>query len=175
MESILLQATNKSAAHFALAPSASCITPFTFPNAVLEPLLVPTLPVRWENPVLLTAPFVENRTKLAAVPKLGACAKFTKEINSSIRAINTICSFLFIIIILECEWISTESKSRLVEIKNCYITLELNYIFHRFQAFQLSYTGLTLKPDLNKKTEAIEAASVYRNSGTFYFEVNFLE
>ena len=30
--------------------------------------LVPTLPVSCEIPVLLTAPFVENRTKSAAVP-----------------------------------------------------------------------------------------------------------
>ena len=68
---------SKSAAHCALAPSPSCITPFTFPKAVLEPLFVPTLPVSCEIPELLTAPFEEKRTKFAAVPKVGACPKLT--------------------------------------------------------------------------------------------------
>ncbi len=42
----VLYAKRRSAAHCVLAPSPSCITPFTFPKLVLEPLFVPTLPVR---------------------------------------------------------------------------------------------------------------------------------
>jgi hypothetical protein len=74
-----LYASNKSAEQVLLAPSPSCITPFTFPKPVLDPEFVPTLPVRWVRylagsvvPIFVTAPTVEKRTKSAAVPKFGA-------------------------------------------------------------------------------------------------------
>lgn len=38
-------------------------------------MFVPTFPVMCEIPELLTGPSVENRTKSAAVPRSGACAK----------------------------------------------------------------------------------------------------
>src|SRR5437868_6793103 len=68
-------AINKSLEHLALALSCLCITPLTFPNPVMAPLLVPTLPVICDVPVLPTAPTVVNSTKFAAVPKDGAWAK----------------------------------------------------------------------------------------------------
>ena len=67
----------------------------TFPKAVLDPLFVPTFPVRCEIPVLLTAPLVEKRTKLAAVPKGGACPKWRsgKDNNATVVAF---CNSFFI-------------------------------------------------------------------------------
>ncbi len=89
--------------HCALAPSLSCITPFTFPNPVLEPLLVPTLPVIFEIPVFVTAPTLEKRTNPAAVPSGGAWAKFTMGIvNNNITA-NALISCVFIVSLLNCE------------------------------------------------------------------------
>ena len=41
----------------------------------MAPVPDPTLPVIVEIPVLLTAPVVVNKTKFAAVPKSGACAR----------------------------------------------------------------------------------------------------
>ena len=77
-----LYAKSKSPAQVLLAPSPSCITPFTLPKPVLEPEFEPTLPVKWVRyfagsvvPTFVTAPTVVKRTKFAAVPKLGACPK----------------------------------------------------------------------------------------------------
>jgi hypothetical protein len=45
---------------------------------VIAPLFAPTLPVISEIPVLPTAPTLEKRAKLAALPRLGVCAKLAR-------------------------------------------------------------------------------------------------
>ena len=88
--------------------------PFTLPNAVLEPLLVPTLPVRWEIPELLTAPFEVKRTKSAAVPKLGACPKVILENDKRVNAVIPISNLFFILFFLEVNLFSL-SKDGIVK------------------------------------------------------------
>ena len=48
---------------------------------------MPTLPVTCEVPVLVTAPLVEKRTKLAAVPRLGACAELILGLANKAKAV----------------------------------------------------------------------------------------
>jgi hypothetical protein len=50
---------------------------------VPAPLLLPTCPVTWEMPVLVTAPTEVNKTKLATEPIVGVCAR------SELHVINT--------------------------------------------------------------------------------------
>jgi hypothetical protein len=47
---------------------------------------------------LVTAPTVEKRTKLAATPNGGACAKFSSGIKSSIIAVNALNKIVFMLI-----------------------------------------------------------------------------
>jgi hypothetical protein len=65
-------------------------------------MLVPTVPVIWESPVWLTAQLLEKSTKLAVVPRVGACAKPDREIRSITAAEIRNFSSVFIIII---EWV----------------------------------------------------------------------
>ena len=128
-----LYALSKSIAHCPLAPSPSCITPFTFPKLVLEPLFVPTLPVRCVRylyvPTFVTAPTEEKRTKSAAVPKGGACAKFKVGIKSRITAVNTLSSFVFIFLFFIVNKFS-QNKGMSVESGKRYIISEKSYIIH---------------------------------------------
>jgi hypothetical protein len=48
---------------------------------------VPKLPVSWDCPVLTTAPLVENAIKFAAVPKVGACAKFILGSDNNVKIV----------------------------------------------------------------------------------------
>jgi hypothetical protein len=64
---------------------------------------VPTLPVSCEIPELVIAPTVEKRTKSAAVPNGGACAKFKAGIEIRTMAVNTFSSCVFIIYNSNCE------------------------------------------------------------------------
>ncbi len=85
-----------------LAPSPSCMIPFTFPKLVLEPLFVPTLPVRCVRylyvPTFVTAPTLVKITKSAAVPKGGACAKTSAGVNDSITTFKIFSSLVFILL-----------------------------------------------------------------------------
>jgi hypothetical protein len=73
------------------------------PNPVLEPLLVPTLPVSWDIPELLTEPSVENSTNLAVLPKLGAWANIREGNKKSITALKVISIILLIIKVFKRE------------------------------------------------------------------------
>lgn len=83
------------AAALAVAPLESFITPSTFPKLVLEPTFVPTSPVMWDNPVLLTAPFAVYNAKLEVVPKTGAWAIALVAKKTEVD-ITTMCKSFFI-------------------------------------------------------------------------------
>jgi hypothetical protein len=50
----------------------------------------------YDVPVFFTAPLVVNRTKSAAVPSVGACAKLREGITSSIATVSILDSLFFI-------------------------------------------------------------------------------
>jgi hypothetical protein len=58
--------------------------------------LVPILPLRYEIPVLPTAPVVVNKTKSAALPRSGACAKFADGKYRKARRISVGMTFISI-------------------------------------------------------------------------------
>jgi len=72
-------------------------------------LFVHTLPVIYERPELVTAPSEEKRTKSAATPKLGACAKCIPGIKTSISANNKLRKVMFTIF-YPLRYINAENK-----------------------------------------------------------------
>lgn len=64
---------------------------------MLDQLLVPTLPVSCELLLFVTAPLDENKTNPAAVPKVGACAKFIRGKDTKVRIEEKISNFFAIV------------------------------------------------------------------------------
>ena len=124
-----LYASSRSLAASALTALLSCIAPFTLLNPVLTVLLDPTFPVSCEFPLLVIAPVVVKSTKLAALPKFGACPKEMHGNNK--RTIDEkILSNFFNFFTLSCERIITSSKSSPTHFIRRYTSTFMIYIIH---------------------------------------------
>jgi hypothetical protein len=88
----------------------SFITPFTLPNPVLDPLLVPTFPVSCVIPVFPIAPLDEKSTKSAAVPNVGACARLNAGAKQHVSIVNVLRSIFFMFFYFRCELIFTVQR-----------------------------------------------------------------